>query len=73
MEAAWAAIAHQEQALLEPLLAYLRAKYERGVRIVGEESAGLARVPTVSFVVVGERPIRSPDVVKAFDAKGDVS
>ncbi|KAI0326182.1 PLP-dependent transferase [Cubamyces sp. BRFM 1775] len=72
LKAAWTAIAQHEQSLLEPLLAYLRAKRERGVRIVGDEGAGLGRVPTVSFVVVGERAIRSPDVVKAFDAKGNV-
>ncbi|KAI8978355.1 PLP-dependent transferase [Trametes punicea] len=71
-EAAWGAIAQHEQTLLEPLLAYLRSKRHRGVQIVGEESAGLGRVPTVSFVVVGERAIRSPDIVKAFDAKGNV-
>ncbi|KAI0628480.1 PLP-dependent transferase [Trametes polyzona] len=72
LEAAWKTIAQHEQALLEPLLVYLRSKAPRGVRIVGDESAGLARVPTVSFVVVGERPIRSADVVKAFDAKSNV-
>lgn len=39
---------------------------------MGDEHEGLSRVPTVSFVVAGERPIRSKDVVKAFDEKGDV-
>ncbi|CDO72710.1 hypothetical protein BN946_scf184985.g130 [Trametes cinnabarina] len=72
LEAAWAAVAEHEQTLLEPLLGYLRGKRERGVRIVGEEGAGAGRVPTVSFVVVGDRALRSPGVVKAFDAKGDV-
>ncbi|KAH9924559.1 PLP-dependent transferase [Fomitopsis serialis] len=43
-----------------------------GVQIVGDEHEGLSRVPTVSFVVAGERPIRSKDVVKAFDEKGDI-
>lgn len=73
LEAAWGAVAQHEQKLLAPLLVYLQSKASRGVRIVGQEDAGLARVPTVSFVVVGERPIRSPDVVRAFDAKGNVS
>ncbi|RPD58030.1 PLP-dependent transferase [Lentinus tigrinus ALCF2SS1-7] len=72
LEDAWAVIAAHEQTLLEPLLAYLRGKADRGVRIVGEEKAGLGRVPTVSFVVVGERAIRSPDVVSVFDKKGNV-
>ncbi|KAL7277460.1 hypothetical protein ACG7TL_008381 [Trametes sanguinea] len=72
LEATWTAIAAHEQTLLEPLLGYLRGKRERGVRIVGEEREGAGRVPTVSFVVVGERALRSPEVVKAFDAKGSV-
>ncbi|KAI0349357.1 PLP-dependent transferase [Trametes cingulata] len=72
LEAAWDAVQRQEQALLEPLLAYLRGRRERGVRVVGEEKPGEGRVPTVSFVVVGERAMRSRDVVRAFDAKGDV-
>ncbi|KAI0712843.1 PLP-dependent transferase [Cerioporus squamosus] len=71
-EDAWAAIAAHEQALLKPLLEYLGGKAERGVRIVGEEQAGLGRVPTVSFVVVGERAIKSRDVVSVFDRKGNV-
>ena len=73
LEVAWAAIAAHEQTLLEPLLAYLRGKADRGVRIVGEEKAGLGRVPTVSFVVVGERAMRIRDVVSVFDRKGNVS
>ncbi|OBZ65935.1 putative cysteine desulfurase [Grifola frondosa] len=54
---AFDAIARHEQTLLEPLLAFLRGKAGRGVRIVGEEEAGIRRVPTISFVVAGERPI----------------
>ncbi len=72
LEAAWAAVAQHEQKLLVPLLNFLQSKASRGVRIVGQEDAGLARVPTVSFVVVGDRAIRSPDVVRPFDAKGNV-
>lgn len=69
---AFDAIAAHEQALLKPFLTYLRSKTERGVQIVGDEYEGLSRVPTVSFVVAGKRPIRSKDVVKAFDEKGDI-
>ena len=61
-----------EQTIVEPLLAFLRSQEERGVRIVGEENAGPTRVPTISFVVTGTRPIRSKDVVAAFDRKGGV-
>lgn len=72
LEAAIDAVAAHEQTLLKPLLAYLRSKAARGVLIVGDEFEGPSRVPTVSFVVVGERPIRSKDVVKAFDERGNV-
>ncbi|OCH96474.1 PLP-dependent transferase [Obba rivulosa] len=69
---AFDAITSHEQALLTPLLTFLRDQADRGVRIVGEEQTVLARVPTVSFVVVGDRRIDSKDVVKAFDKKGDI-
>ncbi|OSX61401.1 hypothetical protein POSPLADRAFT_1170133 [Postia placenta MAD-698-R-SB12] len=72
LEEAIARIARHEQTLLAPLLAFLRSKSARGVRIVGAEHEGLDRVPTVSFVVVGERAIRSQDVVARFDAKGNI-
>ena len=71
--AAFDAISAHEQDLLKLLLGYLRSKEARGVRIVGDEFEGPSRVPTISFVVVGERAMRSMDVVKAFDLKGDVS
>lgn len=66
------AIVAHEQTIVEPLLAFLRSQEERGVRIVGEENAGPTRVPTISFVVTGTRPIRSKDVVAAFDRKGGI-
>ncbi|EJF57324.1 PLP-dependent transferase [Dichomitus squalens LYAD-421 SS1] len=72
LEDAWLAVARQEQTLLKDLLGYLRSKYERGVRIVGDEREGETRVPTVSFVVAGERPIKSKDVVAFFDKKPNV-
>jgi selenocysteine lyase/cysteine desulfurase len=69
------AIAVHEQELLKPLLAYLTdpARRERGVRIVGDEKPGPTRVPTISFVVVGQNPLKSKDIVKVFDQKGGVS
>jgi selenocysteine lyase/cysteine desulfurase len=73
LSAAFAEIAAHEQTLLEPLLVFLREQEPRGVRIVGSANAGLVRVPTVSFVVQGERPLQSRDVVRAFDEKGGVS
>ncbi|KAI0073584.1 PLP-dependent transferase [Panus rudis PR-1116 ss-1] len=72
LEESFRLIAEHEQTLVSPLLTYLKSKTSRGVRIVGEERAGLSRVPTISFVVVGDRAIRSQDVVKVFDQKGGV-
>jgi len=72
LEDGFKAIEEHEQVLIAPLLKYLKSKEGRGVRIVGEEFAGSSRVPTISFVVVGENPIRSPDVVKIFDSKGNI-
>ncbi|KII83699.1 hypothetical protein PLICRDRAFT_58168 [Plicaturopsis crispa FD-325 SS-3] len=72
LEAAFDAVAAHEQTLVRPLLGYLRGKAARGVRIVGEEREGLGRVPTVSFVVVGEHPVRSKDIVDVFDRKGGI-
>lgn len=68
------AIAAHEQTLVEPLLEFLTApaQRERGVRVVGEETGGLSRVPTISFVVVGQNPIKSRDVVRVFDQKGGI-
>jgi hypothetical protein len=75
LEASFDAIAVYEQKLLEPLLGFLTApeQFERGVRVVGDDKPGMGRVPTVSFVVTGQRAIKSKDVVKVFDAKGGVS
>ncbi|KAH9918698.1 PLP-dependent transferase [Amylocystis lapponica] len=69
---AFALIATHEQKLVGLMLDCLRSKHARGVRIVGDEFAGPSRVPTISFVVVGERAMRSEDMVAAFDAKGGV-
>lgn len=75
LKATFDAIAQHEQILLQPLISFLTdpVQRERGVRIVGQETVNLERVPTVSFVVVGQRPIRSPDIVAFFDSKGGVS
>ncbi|TCD66001.1 hypothetical protein EIP91_001948 [Steccherinum ochraceum] len=72
IEAAFAAIAQHEQTLLQPLLTYLKSKEGRGVRIVGDENAGLSRVPTVSFVVVGPQRLDSRAIVKIFDQAGNI-
>lgn len=74
LEAAFDVIAEHEQALITPLLRYLGSEWsiKRGVRIVGDPLPGPTRVPTISFVVIGERPIRSQDIVKAFDQKGNI-
>jgi selenocysteine lyase/cysteine desulfurase len=79
LQAAFDAIAKHEQTLIRPLLDFLtspRAR-ARGVRIVGEETLGDRRVPTISFVVVDDdenasKAMKSKDVVKLFDDKGDV-
>ncbi|KAG6848523.1 hypothetical protein C0991_000490, partial [Blastosporella zonata] len=69
------AIAAYEQTLVAPLLGFLTApaQRERGIRVVGEEEVNLSRVPTISFLVVGQNPIKSKDVVQVFDKKGGVS
>lgn len=72
LEDAFDAIAQHEQSLVETLLKYLKSKESRGVRIVGDEKTGSSRVPTISFVVTGEKAISSRDVVKVFDSKGNV-
>ncbi|KAF9485510.1 selenocysteine lyase [Pholiota conissans] len=74
LKASFAAIAQHEQTLLKPLISFLTepAQRERGVRIVGEETVNLERVPTVSFVVVGQKPLKSRAIVEYFDAKGGV-
>ncbi|KAG6890159.1 hypothetical protein C0992_002964 [Termitomyces sp. T32_za158] len=68
------AIAIHEQRLVAPLLQFLTApaQRKRGVRVVGEEQIGLSRVPTISFVVVGQNPIKSKNIVKVFDEKGGI-
>lgn len=75
LKATFEAIAVHEQTILEPLMSFLTdpAQKARGVRIVGEETVNLERVPTVSFVVVGQRPLKSRDIVDVFDQKGGVS
>jgi hypothetical protein len=75
LEASFDAIAAYEQNLLNVLLGFLTApeQVERGVRVVGDDKVGMGRVPTVSFVVTGQRAIKSKDIVKVFDAKGGVS
>ncbi|KAF9528983.1 selenocysteine lyase [Crepidotus variabilis] len=74
LKATFDAIAAHEQKLLERLLGFLTddKRKERGVRIVGDEKVSMNRVPTVSFVVVGDKPLMSRDVVTVFDKKGGI-
>ena len=74
LEASFAAIAQYEQGLLQPLLSFLTDKqqYDRGVRLFGTSTIDMSRVPTVSFVITGQRAIKSKDVVAEFDKERDV-
>ncbi|QRW20450.1 aminotransferase class-V protein [Rhizoctonia solani] len=75
LSAAFDSIARHEADIMRPLIEFLLSPeaYNRGVRIVGPESADpQVRAPTISFVVVGDKPVRSPDIVKKFDELGDV-
>lgn len=75
LDDAYALMAQQEHALVSALLGYLTSSEARarGVLVVGSERAGPEREPTISFVVAGERPMKSRDVVGVFDRKGNVS
>ncbi|KAG0695144.1 pyridoxal phosphate-dependent transferase [Suillus ampliporus] len=74
LAASFNAIAHHEQKLLAPLFFFLTdvKQVDRGVRIVGTSEINLSRVPTVSFVVIGQTAIKSKDIVGAFDKKGGI-
>ncbi|KAL5512456.1 hypothetical protein ACEPAG_3109 [Sanghuangporus baumii] len=70
----FALIAAHEQELLKPLISYLTSDEARarGILIVGSEIVDAWRAPTISFVVSGERPIPSSDIVAQFDKKGKI-
>ncbi|KAF8214621.1 pyridoxal phosphate-dependent transferase [Mycena galopus ATCC 62051] len=74
LDATFAAIAAHETQLVTALLSYLTAPEQeaRGVRVVGVEKPSADRVPTVSFVMVGERAMRSKEVVRVFDERGGI-
>lgn len=74
LDATFAAIKAHETKLVTALLSYLTAPEQvaRGLRVVGIEEPSGDRLPTVSFVVVGDRPMRSTEVVKVFDKRGGV-
>ena len=74
LQDSFALIAAHEQTLVEPLLAFLTApeQLDRGVRVVGNDKPGPDRVPTISFVVTGQRAMKSKDVVGFFDSRGGV-
>jgi hypothetical protein len=75
LNASFEAIASYERKLLGVLLGFLTApeQVKRGVRVLGDDKVGTSRVPIVSFVVTGQRAIRSKEVVKVYDAKGEVN
>lgn len=75
LQATFDAITEHEQTLVEPLLAFLThpTQRSRGVLIVGSEQGGITRVPTVSFVVRGQRHIDSKELVRMVNRKGGVS
>lgn len=71
---AYEKISNHEEILSKLLVEYLVSKYERGVRIIGNKSWKKEdRAPTVSFVVQGERALRSRKVVEEIDKTGLVS
>ncbi|KAH7922542.1 PLP-dependent transferase [Leucogyrophana mollusca] len=74
LEASFNAIALHEQTLVKSLLTFLTdaKQVERGVRVVGQSKVELSRVPTISFVVVGQNAIKSKDIVGIFDNKGGI-
>ena len=74
LQATFDAIALYEQNLVKPLLSFLTdsIQYKRGVRIIGNTTADLTRAPTICFVVAGQRPMKSKDIVNVFDQKGGV-
>jgi len=74
LEASFAAMAEHEQTLVRALLSFLTDKqqYDRGVRLVGTSTIDLTRVPTISFVVIGQRAIKSKDLVAVFDKEGGI-
>lgn len=64
-EAAWRAIAIQEQALSERLLGFLRGR--AGVKVIGScQSDRNERVPTISFVVSGMQSSEVPLLVDPY-------
>ncbi|CAK5270488.1 unnamed protein product [Mycena citricolor] len=71
---AFAAIAEHETQLVSKLLGFLTAPEQRarGVLVVGVEDVSADRVPTISFIVAGDRSIRSTAIVDVFDKDGRI-
>ncbi|THV03935.1 PLP-dependent transferase [Dendrothele bispora CBS 962.96] len=75
LQATFDAIASHEKSLVDPLLAFFTHPEQRarGLMIVGSEDAhDIGRVPTISFVIQGENPIPSQEIVKRINRKGGV-
>jgi hypothetical protein len=79
LEAGYKAIADHDVELAAIILKYLTAdeQRDRGVRVVGSETASDDRMPTISFVVTagknGEPALKSKAVIDEFDKDGKVS
>lgn len=78
LEAGYESIAAHDIELAATLLSFLTAEPQRrrGIRVVGSETPGPDRMPTISFVVIqgsnAEREISSKELVADFDARGKV-
>lgn len=69
LSASFDRIKAHELTLVKELIGYLESRYDRGVRLVGDGHTE-NRVPTISFVVVGQNPMRSRDVIEVFNRQG---
>jgi cysteine desulfurase family protein (TIGR01976 family) len=75
LKIAFERIAKYEQKLMEPLIKFLLENKDKGVRIVGPETADhTVRAPTISFVVrpQGKPPVSSKWIVGKFDTLGNI-
>jgi selenocysteine lyase/cysteine desulfurase len=74
LSAAFDAITIQENVLVNALLEFLTAprQFSRGVRVIGDPSPSPSRIPTISFIVRGDRPLSSREIVAHLDNAGGV-
>ncbi|KAF5373586.1 hypothetical protein D9758_000945 [Tetrapyrgos nigripes] len=74
LQATFDAITSHEHDLVQPLLAFFTHpdQRKRGLMLVGSEDSDASRVPTISFVILGQNPISSPEIVKRINQRGGV-